>query len=379
MNFEEEECENEIKWEEVEDVKEVSESTMKAFYQEFQVRKNEHELLLNQQKELLAKLNEEIAEKKSLKKDLEIAQQNYYSICTTSDEINKIANSKIKTKAKTDPSFIKETKDQIAERNTLTKEIELANQRLQLKKKALHEEEMKIETELKRQRVKYESIMKQAEVLKAQIAIFSNDAEDADYSYSYEEEEDGNEQAKNGEDMNKNNRVEDEPAKAGKPLRSCDILSVPKPQPKQETRDFPKCKDPNIHAYKLSFSYIPSGIPESKDSKKLVFPSGEDIVVCKGGNKIIHAKDFTLIVYASGDVLQKFPDGTTAYKYKETNAVEIDMPDTTKVTLFANSQVEIRFPNGDFKVQFPDNSIKYIRKNGETQTTSPDGTITYSQ
>lgn len=167
------------------------------------------------------------------------------------------------------------------------------------------------------------------------------------------------------------------------------IIEPPKPvvvetNPQQTTI---QPKKPKIYKillsenYVLDFDYNPGSIFKEESKKggrrDVKYKDGSTGTVFKDGTrkaiKEVNRVKKTYIFYANQDVSIEFPDKAIAYKYKETGAIEITLPNGQVVYLFKNGQKERHHPNGDKEVQFPNGIYKILRGNGDMETHYPDG------
>ena len=404
MNETIEDDDEEVQWEIVDTGKEVTEETNRFFYDTLKQLKFENDELKGKSQALSTQLNQEKQLLKENKEKLkEIAKKNFVTIQQLED-IETVTKSNVPIKQKFDKNQIDKSKKLLNDGRIIKEEIDQNEKEIQELEKELKKVTLKLDskknvftTNFNNIKIEYEKLKKQYDFFKIHSPELFEEYEE-DYYYENDDDEsntnNSNESTEEEDNDQRNAKViYSSDKKTTSPKNTKEITKSPTKSPKnttqtevfisssanefpqdksnqnmQETNRKPKCIDPDINSYILNFSYMPSGIPErSKNGNKLLFPSGEDIIKRKDGTLLIHGTDFAIVRYANGDILQKFKNGATAYQYKETNAVEINLPDATTVTKFANKQIEIRFPNGDVKVQFPDGLIKYYWKDGSEE------------
>lgn len=159
-------------------------------------------------------------------------------------------------------------------------------------------------------------------------------------------------------------------------------------QENQQKSDSKKPRSPSskyrkkqiIHdKYQLDFDYNPGPIYKEdvkKDGRKVVvFKDGSKGTVFRNGTKKVRRGQNLYIFYANKDIAIEFPDKAVGYKYKETNAVELSLPDGSVIYVFPNGQKEKHYANGDKAIQFPNGTYKIIYPNGDYETHFPDGKI----
>ncbi|EAX98303.1 T-complex protein 10, putative [Trichomonas vaginalis G3] len=129
--------------------------------------------------------------------------------------------------------------------------------------------------------------------------------------------------------------------------------------------------------YQLDFDYNPGPIYKEeikKDGRKVViFKDGSKGTVFRNGTKKVRKGQNLYIFYVNKDIAIEFPDKAVGYKYKETNAIELSLPDGSVIYVFPNGQKEKHYANGDKAIQFPNGTYKIIYPNGDYETHFPDG------
>lgn len=150
---------------------------------------------------------------------------------------------------------------------------------------------------------------------------------------------------------------------------------------------------PNYH---LELSFDPGPVIKeeikSNDGRKLLrYKNNLSATLFPNGTRKMKYKDNIFIFYANGDTAQEFKDGTRGYKYAETGAVELQLPDKTIYYEFLESpqpkasskakqnlspdikQREIHHPNGIKEILYPDGVKKILRLNGDYEIYYPTG------
>jgi hypothetical protein len=154
------------------------------------------------------------------------------------------------------------------------------------------------------------------------------------------------------------------------------VKSSPPRAPQPKPAEFVDLPDTGFPQYSLNFDYCPTGNGRlSADGKETVFDNGDVLLVFRGGKKKIKTTKADYVHFGNGDVQIDFRDGATAYRYQQTGAVELNLPDGTAHCVFPNGQREVRFGNGDKYIVFPDRSTKYAKANGDYQIKRPDGRV----
>ena len=375
------ENDEEVQWEIDVNGKEVTEETKRFFYDTFKQLRFENDELKGKTQAISNTLEQEKRILKQNKEKLkEISIRNEITQMQLQD-IENASHSKSPIKQKYRKEQFDESTKLIQDGKSIKEEIDQNEVQIQNLELELLKTSRKLESKKHAFNLNFETVRKEYEKLKRQYDFLKEHSPELfqEYDDEYSEDESNNQQTESEEEENeekvivssipqnkeiKINEITEEKTNRRQTQQQT-ILN----QTTQSKKTKPKCSDPDINAYQIDFNFMPSGTPERKKGENtLIFSSGEDITKCKDGTLIIHGKKFTLIRYSNGDILQKFKDNATAYQYKETGAVEINLPDTTTVTKFANKQIEIRFPNGDVKVQFPDGIIKYFWKDGTEET-----------
>ena len=131
--------------------------------------------------------------------------------------------------------------------------------------------------------------------------------------------------------------------------------------------------------FKLEFDYTPNQVLREEikgDGRRLVrYRDGTKGTVFKNGTVKYQRNDNNIIKYDNNDVAIEFNDGSQAYRYSATNAIEISYPDKSVLYLFSNGQKEKHFPNGDKAILFPNHEYKMIYSNGDLEVKYPSGRI----
>ncbi|EAY15790.1 T-complex protein 10, putative [Trichomonas vaginalis G3] len=202
-------------------------------------------------------------------------------------------------------------------------------------------------------------------------------------------EEEKAEEPEKSEEEEHNEIVEEEKPKKEeeevpeKPVSEPEQVVPPAPEPKQA----PKAKRPKIYKitvgenYILDFDYNPGSVFKEElkkgGRKDVKYKDGSTGTVFKDGTRKaireINRQKKTYIFYANQDISIEFPDKAIAYKYKQTGAIELTVPDGCIYYLFKNGQKERHYPNGNKEVQFPNGIFKILRNDGDTETHYPDG------
>ena len=146
---------------------------------------------------------------------------------------------------------------------------------------------------------------------------------------------------------------------------------------KQATKPIPKPADDMFPPeYSMDFDYFPPGEgTPGAGGKEMVYDNGDVVISFRNGTRKIKRGDETHVIHKNGDVSITFADGAAAYRYKETKAIELTLPNKTGYYLFANGQYEVHYPTGDKYVIFPNKSTKYTRANGDYQIRTADGKV----
>lgn len=129
--------------------------------------------------------------------------------------------------------------------------------------------------------------------------------------------------------------------------------------------------------YQMDFDYNPGPVfkEESRaDGRRVVrYKDGSQGTIFRNGTRKVKRSQTTYIFYANGDVGIEYPDKAVAYRYKETMAVELSLPDNSRVYLFRNGQRERHYQNGDKDIQYPNGQFKKVLPNGDYDLHYPSG------
>lgn len=144
---------------------------------------------------------------------------------------------------------------------------------------------------------------------------------------------------------------------------------------------------PNYH---LDLSFDPGPVLKeeikSNDGRKLLrYKNNISATLFPNGTQKMRYKDTVFIIYANGDTAQEFKDGARGYRYAETGAVELQLPDNTVYYEFPELQTqkngsvqkintslqynikqrEIHHPDGEKEIMFPNGVKKILHLNGD--------------
>lgn len=121
-------------------------------------------------------------------------------------------------------------------------------------------------------------------------------------------------------------------------------------------KKFPQ-PDPPLHpSYRIMFDYRPKLEERSQQipngPKKIFYQKGDVELVYRDGTSKLKHEGIAITSFNNGDILQEFPDGTTAYKYGSSQIIELRLTDGSSLIQFPNGQREKRDPDGNVKVSF---------------------------
>ena len=150
--------------------------------------------------------------------------------------------------------------------------------------------------------------------------------------------------------------------------------------PKSGKKRKPRIYKINVHDnYSLDFDYNPGPAfkeEQKKDGRKIVrYKDGSLGTVFRNGTRKIKRCNTTYIFYSNGDTGIEYQDGAVGYRYKETQAIELTLPDKSVIYIFKNGQKEKHYSNGDKAIQFPNGVYKIVHASGDTETHYPDGKV----
>jgi hypothetical protein len=132
---------------------------------------------------------------------------------------------------------------------------------------------------------------------------------------------------------------------------------------------------PNAPESRFNFDYWPDDEGSvSRDGREIYFENGDTIINCKGDVRKLRHGTMELIRFGNGDVEVRLADGSVGYRFSETQAIELTLPDSTRHCIFANGQREIFFANGD-KFLVTSKWTRYTRANGDYQVRGVDGDV----
>ena len=138
-----------------------------------------------------------------------------------------------------------------------------------------------------------------------------------------------------------------------------------------------KPREPLHEKYQLNFDFDPGAIlkeDKKEDGRKLVkFKNGMSGTRFKNGTIKMKNGDLIYVFYENGDKAIEFNDRARGYWYKETDTIELSLPDQTMMYQFSNGQIERHFPNGDKAVQYPNGQFKILHSNGDYEVHHPSG------
>lgn len=135
-----------------------------------------------------------------------------------------------------------------------------------------------------------------------------------------------------------------------------------------------------IHpSYSLDFDYNPGVIIKNEiksNGRRCVrFKDGSQGTIYKNGTKKFKKKDAMYICYSNGDIGIEYPDGAVAYRYKETMAIELSLPDKSVIFVFEDGQKEKHYPSGDKAIQFTNGQYKVLHPNGDYEIYHTNGKV----
>jgi hypothetical protein len=131
--------------------------------------------------------------------------------------------------------------------------------------------------------------------------------------------------------------------------------------------------------YPLDFSFDPGQVLREEvkeDGRKLVrYRNGLAATVFKNGTRKMKVEKVCYVFYANGDIAIEFEDGARGYRYGETKAVELNLPDKSTFIEFTDGQREEHLPNGEKTVRYPNGQVKIFHANGDFELRDPSGRV----
>ena len=121
--------------------------------------------------------------------------------------------------------------------------------------------------------------------------------------------------------------------------------------------------------YPINFKYVPSNpilkktIPNGQT--KICYQNGDVQTQYSNGTVQIKHGKYKYIYFYNGDMMEEFPDGSTAYQYQESKTIEFKLPNETTYYLFSNGQRETHLLNGESIVFFPSGVQIHYDANGQ--------------
>ncbi|OHT14329.1 T-complex protein 10 [Tritrichomonas foetus] len=137
---------------------------------------------------------------------------------------------------------------------------------------------------------------------------------------------------------------------------------------------------PPLHPkYQLDLMFNPGPVlkEESRSSgrKLLRYKNDLSATLFPNGTRKMKYKDCIYIFYSNGDTAQEFQDGARAYRYEETGAIELQLPDKTVLYEYTNGQREAHYKNGDKEITYMNGQKKIIFPNGDFEVYHPSGKV----
>jgi hypothetical protein len=131
--------------------------------------------------------------------------------------------------------------------------------------------------------------------------------------------------------------------------------------------------------YPLDFTFDPGPVQREEaksDGRRLVrYRNGLTATVFKNGTRKMKVGKMCYAFYKNGDVAIELEDGTRWYRYAETAAVELNLPDKSTLIAFPDGQREEHLPTGEKTVRYPNGQVKVFRKNGDFELHDPSGRV----
>jgi hypothetical protein len=163
-------------------------------------------------------------------------------------------------------------------------------------------------------------------------------------------------------------------ARRPSPIREAPAPKREKPQLRQRRSSSPRTFSrfyPLSDRYPLDFTFNPGPIVRqetlSRTQRKATvwYRNGITGTIFANGTRTVRIGTQTYIYHLNGDIAIDFDDGAHAYRYFESQTVELLLPNGTKLFLFADGQRERHFPNGNKEIVFPDGRTKKMRTPAE--------------
>ncbi|EAX99932.1 hypothetical protein TVAG_159520 [Trichomonas vaginalis G3] len=156
------------------DVKEVSESTLRQFREKFENVQNENNLLKQNLENQIKKYNETKEEKKLLLAELKRVAKEYENAIAKAENIEKLINAE-PPKKEAPVAADKEIRVQMSQIKALEKEINFKQTKIKEVRELLDNSQERWKSENTRLQQEYESLMKQNDLIKSQIELFTTE------------------------------------------------------------------------------------------------------------------------------------------------------------------------------------------------------------
>jgi hypothetical protein len=132
----------------------------------------------------------------------------------------------------------------------------------------------------------------------------------------------------------------------------------PQSSPKLFSRHYPLSPK-----YALDFSFDPgpivrrSNFSRCTDQATVRYANGSSGFIFRNGARSVRNGTQTYTFYDNGDIAIAFDDGARAYRYVASDTTELDLPDGTKLFVFADGQRERHLPDGRKEILRPDGKL----------------------
>lgn len=176
-------------------------------------------------------------------------------------------------------------------------------------------------------------------------------------------------------------KINEEKPEISSEERSIESLAVEKKKTKNKKYTYHHFPEEKLFdtKYKLDFDFSPNEILHEEiknDGRHIIkFRDGTKGIQFKNGTIKYQRENCSIIHYDNNDVSIEYNDGTQAYRYAITMAIEITNTDKSILYIFQNGQKEIHYLNGDKAILFPNHEYKIVYSNGDFEIKYPTGRV----
>jgi hypothetical protein len=153
------------------------------------------------------------------------------------------------------------------------------------------------------------------------------------------------------------------PERTSRQVESKGQIVDPAPQliePATQQPDYPETAIPDKYHFDFDFNpgEIVREVKGAGGRKTIKYQDGSSATVFANGTRKVIRNGSSFVFYQNGDISQGFPDEAVAYRYAQTGAIELTLPDQTVYCLFVNGQTEKHLPTGEKIIRYPNGTIK---------------------